>query len=277
MPTLCRRPLLAAVVAFALLSPSPASARGIVLVTWGETISHIGHVSPQIVDAQGARNIGYKYGYFGVFWIDLWTHGGTFCVYEGKKYGPVPPAEAARLLGTSEASLSAPFLYHVPLGWLILGPLVVIGMVVSAFRRRRDNQVVRLFDDERYQKAFEILNEQYAKQLASAALSVHGRAEAEPAESTPAETGEAVSMEVAESPETAADDSCYRAAFEAGVQHLVEVGIPREEAERNLAAMMNVLCQAQPQEPATPAEGNPSSSNSRTGTETAQLGCSASP
>jgi hypothetical protein len=64
-------------VAFALLSPSAASAKGIVLITWGETISHVGDASPQARQMLGTRQVGYKYGYFGVFWLDLWTHGGT--------------------------------------------------------------------------------------------------------------------------------------------------------------------------------------------------------
>ena len=69
--------------------------------------------------------VGYKYGYWGVFWIDLWTHDGTYCLYEGDRYKPIEPAEAARLLGKSEGELSKPFLYRVPLGWFLFPPLLV--------------------------------------------------------------------------------------------------------------------------------------------------------
>jgi hypothetical protein len=127
-----------AVCALALLSPSAASAK-IVLITTGETITHVGDITPTPQMKPGTANIkvGYKYNYYGLFWIDMWTSGGAYCVYEGKQYNPISEAEAAQLLGKSESELSAPFLYRVPLGWLILGPillLAVIGKVVSRGR-----------------------------------------------------------------------------------------------------------------------------------------------
>jgi hypothetical protein len=214
---------------YALLSPSEARA-GAVLVTWGDTISHIGDVAPQDRQNLGARKVGYKYSHWGVFWIDLWTHGGTYCVYEGDRYNPITPAEAARLLGKSEIELSAPFLYKVPLGWMIFGPLIMIGIIAAALDKARGNEVARVFKDTRYQKALEILNEQMAKQPAGA----------------PATDG-------AGPQDSKSDDTRFRAAFEAGVQHLIESGIPREKAERNFAMMVQVLIQAQQQNAATGA------------------------
>jgi hypothetical protein len=110
-------------VAFALLSPAAASA---CVVTWGETITHVADVAPQHRQNLGPNKVGYKWGYWGLLWVDLWTHGGTYCVYEGKRYNPIQPAEAARLLGTNEPEMRAPFGSRVPLGWLIGGPLIVI-------------------------------------------------------------------------------------------------------------------------------------------------------
>jgi hypothetical protein len=116
--------------ALALFSPSEASAK-FVLITSGETITHIGDVTPQTKMGPAGVKVGYKYNYYGVFWIDLWTSGGTYCVYEDKKYGPISSAEAAQLLGKSESDLSSPFLYRFPLGWLILGPLILIAAMVK--------------------------------------------------------------------------------------------------------------------------------------------------
>src|SRR5262245_22464224 len=114
------------VVALALLSPTTASAKGIVIVTWGETITPAGTATAQVKHSHASRNVGYKWGYFGVFWIDLWTHEGTYCVYSGDRYSPISSAEAARLLGKNESDLTTPFLYRWPLGWLIIGPLIVL-------------------------------------------------------------------------------------------------------------------------------------------------------
>jgi len=108
------------VLGYVLLSPAEASAKGLVFVTWGDTISHVGDVP--LADRQdlGANRVGYKYRYFGVFWVNLWIWGGEYCVYEGKRYRAIPRAEAARLLGKTDAELGIPFLYRFPLGCLIL-------------------------------------------------------------------------------------------------------------------------------------------------------------
>jgi len=214
----------AVLMAYAFLSPSKASA-GAVLVTWGDTISHVGEVSPQNRQNLGVNKVGYKWGYWGVFWIDLWTHSGTYCVYEGKRYNPIQPAEAARLLGKSENELSTPFLYRVPLGWLIFGPLLVIGIIGAAVNKETSNEIGPVFQDPRYQTALNVVSEQYAQQ--SAVI-------------TPAQG--------AESQTTADDGSRFQVAFEAGVQYLIGVGVSREEAERNLAMMVQVLAQAQQQD-----------------------------
>jgi len=203
-----------------------------VLVTWGESISHIGDAGPQAQQTHGGTKVGYRYDYFGIFWIDFWTHGGTFCVYDEKRYAPLPPAEAARLLGTSDSSLSSPFLYKVPLGWLIVGPLILIWAICARITKRRDLAVDALFQDARYQKALGIVSDHLVKQSTAAAP----------------EQGLAVSA--------TAGPNGFPAAFEAAVQCLVDDGIPREEAEQNLRMMVLVLSQAS-QEASAPAQDPP--------------------
>jgi hypothetical protein len=262
------RPVVGCLAAFALLSPAEASAAGIVLVTWGETISHVGKATPQAEQTQGIRQVGFKYGYFGVFWIDLWTHGGTYCVYEGKRYDPVSPAEAARLLGKSEDQLSTPFLYRFPLGLLIFGPLIVLGIIVAAVDKGKGDETVLLFQDARYQKALEILNAHYSKPPSAAAPAQQSEHVQElasplmPADRLPrplADSKQPLPAAPAQSPglQPGVDEATkFRAAFEAGVHYLIGVGIPREEAERNLAVIIQVLTQA-PQQEAPAPTGSP--------------------
>lgn len=201
------------------LSPSIASAKkGIVLITTGETITPLGSANEQNLTLK----VGYKYDYFGIFWLDFWTSGGTFCLHDGDRYAPITREQAEAILGSKA---SPPFLYHVPLGWLIVGPLVVLG-VFLAIRNRRRNDISHIFKDERYLAAMRILNERYV-------------ASAPP---PPAE-GETPPPE---------DENRFKNAFEAGVDHLVASGLPRETAERNFAIMVNVILQAKSDEPETP-------------------------
>jgi hypothetical protein len=207
----------------------PAQARaGAVLITRGETIKHLGDAVAPKGQQLGALKIGYKYGYWGVFWIDLWTWGGQYCVYEDKRYQPIEVAEAAGLLGKPADALSPPFLYRVPLGWLIFGPLIVLGIIGNVMSKKSsaDATAPPLLQDPRYQKALEIMNEQYAKNKVAVPAG-------------PAQEGGG--------PENDPNQEIFRAAFEAGVQHLQTVGITREEAERNLALMVHMQSNAPPQ------------------------------
>lgn len=226
--------LASGLIAYSLFFPSTANARGIVLITRGESIDQVGDVSPEVRRTEGDIKIGYKYGYWGAFWVNLWTYGGTYCVYQGDRYNPIEPAVAARLLGKRQDELSPPFLYRVPLGWLILGPLIVTWIILSSLDKRSGEKISSLFQDPRYGKALEILNAEYAKQPAAAA----------PAPG-------------AESQATTHDRNRFHAAFEAGVQHLVDLGIPRQEAERNLATMVQVFVQAQQQQAGAPGDSRP--------------------
>jgi hypothetical protein len=201
----------AILVACALSTPSTARA-GVILITRGETISHVGDVAPQHRANAKIDKVGYKYGYWGIFWIDLWTWDGTYCVYEGDHYKPIQPSEAALLIGKSERELGKPFLYQVPLGWLIFGPLIVIGIIATIVDKVKQAKATPFYQDVRYQSALHLMNEDYARRAAET--------RANPAEAQ----GQAASDESA-------------AAFEAAVKHLVDTGIDREQAERSLTLM----------------------------------------
>jgi hypothetical protein len=222
-------------VACVFLWPAQAQAGIPILITHGDHISHIGEVSREHQPNLKVSKVGYKYSYFGIFWVNLWTWGGTHCVYEGNSYQPIPPAVAAALMGKQEGEVGVPWLYRIPLGWLIIGALVVVGIIANVREKSSASQVASPFQDPRYLKALEVMREQFAKVPAAA-----------PAEAGPGQEA------IAEA--NTDDDSRFRTAFEAGVQSLVEAGVAREEAERNLALMVHALSQASEQE----APGEPS-------------------
>src|SRR5262249_54387095 len=104
-----------------------------VLVTHGDTICHLGDFPPLDIKQKPwlppihFSKVGFKYSYWGVFGVDLWTWGGEYCMYEGKTFVPLSPAEAAQTLGVQESDLGTPFNYKFPIGLLILIGLVVLG------------------------------------------------------------------------------------------------------------------------------------------------------
>jgi hypothetical protein len=100
--------MLGCLIAFAFAAHSEAKAG--IIITWGETISPIGVTRPMDNPTHERVYVGFKYKYSGAFWLDLWTSDGTYCIYEGKKYYPIPAAEAARLLSIPESELTKPFL-----------------------------------------------------------------------------------------------------------------------------------------------------------------------
>ncbi len=76
------------------LFPSSASAK-IVLITRGETINHVADIPQptknqllQEIRQQGGKcadlAVGFRYRYFGVFWLDFWTWGGQYCTFHEK-------------------------------------------------------------------------------------------------------------------------------------------------------------------------------------------------
>ena len=203
------------VTAYCLFTPAEVSA-GKVVVTWGDTISHVGDVSASTGQSQGINKVGYKYSYFGVFWLNLWTWGGSYCVYEGDRYGEIQPAEAATLLGVSADKLS-PLWYRYPAGLLVVTLLNTFGFVTCVvsemmIEARKTRHIIQLSLNPQYQRALEILETEHAK--LAPPVGPDGAAP---------ETTTAI-----------APEERFRVALEAGVQYLVSRGVDREDARRNL-------------------------------------------
>ena len=117
------KPLLVALaVIFALLvvsAPRPAEAApSIVIINTGDDIMYVREVPAKALEAMpdlaGSR-VGYHYGRFGVFWLDLWRWSGELVIYKDNTYEAIPP-DARELLGGD----TVPLAYHLPPGLVAL-------------------------------------------------------------------------------------------------------------------------------------------------------------
>lgn len=156
-----------AALLFVLLTPATSSAAKIPMVfTYGEHIGHLGYVtnanSALLTSAAKAQRttamtqVGYKYSYAGVFWISFANWSGDYCLYDGTRYVPVTREQAAILMGAD--SVSPPFLYRVPLGWILVGGPVLLFVAWGAVSHAREKaRITRLEQDARYQQALEIV------------------------------------------------------------------------------------------------------------------------
>jgi hypothetical protein len=212
---------------------APSAAQAIpCLITHGDTISRVGE-GPRVFEGKEvpATSVGYKYSSFGVFWIDLWTWGGTYCLYEGKRCWKLEPADAARYLGKQESDLSPPFLYTFPLGLLILVPGVILYYGVQLFYKPPPDPVADLLRDERYAKALALFYERAALEEAPPAAAggaPEGAIQTDvPPPAPPAPEAEAVRQQK------------IAAAYEAAVASLTQQGIERTEAEEKLSLLLS--------------------------------------
>jgi hypothetical protein len=209
---------------------SSGTASGQVLITHGDTISHVGDVPAKNREpGLPSTKVGFKYSYWGIFWLDFWTWDGEYCLYQDKKFWKLTPAEAAALLGVPESSLSKPFLWYCPLGLLIFGPLILLGIYAQIVGEKKTDPLAKLFQDTRYQKALNIMTERLKQQ--------------EPAAPDTPAAGDGQTA-TPEAPPAGDGQTRFQAAFDAGLQHLLDSGIPREEAERNLGMMVQALANA---------------------------------
>jgi hypothetical protein len=199
-----------------LATPSESAAKA-VLITHGDTISHVGGIQTKgaplaaPIDVDG---VGYKYSYFGIFWLDLWRYDGQYCIYRGDHYQAISEAEAAMLLGISEADLHTPFFYRFPPGLIVLVALAVPGIGIALVRKARKKQLVNLAGEPHYQRALEIFSETTRAN--------------EEAKKTAAEKNEPA-------PTTEANP------WESAIAYLVASGIERSEAEEKFGKVLALV------------------------------------
>lgn len=120
--------------------------RGIpIIFGGGTTVSHVADADmsgDQELQAElGFEDpaIGYEYEYFSIFFLDVWTGEGQPVLYDqsSDRYLPLDDELMQALTGRTADSVSAPFLYHVPLGWIVFGSLL-LGAIGGWWLRYRE-------------------------------------------------------------------------------------------------------------------------------------------
>lgn len=141
------------ILAFAalLLGAGQAQAKRVPkLYTFGPAHSEVGPIRMEVLQAMPAAQrsqleamrvdtVGFHYKHFGLFWLDIWSWGGKFTVYN--KLNEVPleatPAQAAALLGINESELKKPLSYHLPWGLVIIVGLMLLKFLPRFLARRK--------------------------------------------------------------------------------------------------------------------------------------------
>jgi hypothetical protein len=150
-----RRPLsrlLFFVFATLLIGAGQAQARrGFKLFTMGETVSEVGTVSDDVTRAITAdtgprlNKIGFKYDYFGLFWLDLWNWGGEYVAYNSLNEDTVykvSKTQAADMMGIDEGKLGKPLNYRFPYLLMILIGLALLKFVPRYLAKRKQAAAV---------------------------------------------------------------------------------------------------------------------------------------
>jgi hypothetical protein len=229
-------PLALAVV---LWSPARTQA-GILMFTSGPTVKHLGHVVNKnalkdldLKQMPDGFSVGYKYNYAGLFWIEFWTWGGTYCVYEDiRRTFPVTEEQAAALLGLEVKQLEKPFVYKYPPGLLVIAGLILLRLPFMIANRRGSNRMRALFADGGYRHALSIIDRHEARRQQELAQWEEAARQARLANQPISPKPAPPVMDVG---------------FEEAVITLVREGYPREEVERNLRAMLAYRAEHQQQ------------------------------
>ena len=226
-------PLVALTIAMCL-SVQAEARRGIVLITSGDTIKHVADVSaemkPVIREVTGS-SVDYKVGYLhdrvGVFWIDLWTWGGEYVLYDETEQDlwELDAEQTAAIMGTTTDQLSAPLFYSFPPGLLALGVIGAVCAGMNTFTGKSDSKNEEHFEallgDSRYEEALvSIVDHHNRKQMAASEEAASGVA----------------------SPETFEDEQVV---FDTAVQKLVDQGIDYNDAYCNLNLLRDAALSAQ--------------------------------
>ena len=115
------------------------------LGTWGETVFNVGTISAKENQNKENYMVGYKFSYAGLFWIDLWTWGGEYCVYEHTLWSGykvkkiINKTDAAMLMGKNESDIKPPLLFRWPLGLVLSVSLIGFGLLGTYFDPPKTN------------------------------------------------------------------------------------------------------------------------------------------
>lgn len=249
------RLVLFAVLGALYLVPARAEAKVPFLITYGDSISELAPLPTEKKEAlekltRPGTAVGYKYSYFGLFFLDLWTWGGEYCLFQGKSFWSLKPEQASDLLGVPVEKLPKPLFYRVPplLALLVLGVLAMV--IIGRFSKTDEEQAAELLKDERYRDALDLFRKKYEEQSAVARATpapAEGAAEAE----KPAQADADKDEDDDESPLSPA----LSAAMDAGTAHLTSKGVKPEDAKAKLALLARIEIFGKKQEAAPSSTG----------------------
>lgn len=204
-----------------------------VVETRGMRIGDVGEVQPQFVgqicfvtDIAEVPRVGYYYHFSGLYYVDVWTSDGGYCLYQGDKFRKLEPAAAAALLGINPDQLSAPWRYRFPLGLVLLASFIGFLIYVDCKNRwynwRRERRFRSLLNEPFYQRAIRQLDEAAPKE--PPILSQPLLCDDPDRQTTAAATPEVLSLR-----------------FEHAVDNLADAGFARETAAQDLQFLMEEL------------------------------------
>lgn len=119
------------VIALGLIMDPAHAQAGWTLIGSGETIAEMSEITDPAPYAEaGLQNatLGYKYSYFAIAFVPLFTGDGGYVVFdpETDRHIEIDAATVLELTGESADDIGAPLTYHVPWGWFLLGPLLAM-------------------------------------------------------------------------------------------------------------------------------------------------------
>lgn len=141
--SLIRSLLFVVILSVPFLVPVRAEAKGILFITYGESITDISDLPAEArkIINDPELHFGYRYSYIGLFWLDIWTWGGEFCLFKGNTYQSISQEDAAKLMPAN--LIKKPFFYSYPflllLIMLSIAAVVLLGIFgyVASFVRVR--------------------------------------------------------------------------------------------------------------------------------------------
>ena len=237
------RPLLICAFLLALsFTPRRSEAKVPFLITYGDSISQLAPLptdKKEILEkaTRAGVEIGYKYSYFGLFFLDLWTWGGEYCLFHEKSFWSLKPEQAAELLGVPADKLPKPFFYRFPslLSLLVLG---ILGLLIaSRFIKTDEEEAAELLKDERYREALELFRKAWNEASAAPAAPP---APAADAASPPAAKEGTEESESGDGDGDAAEEKKLALALQPGINYLVSKGVTAEQAGSKLAILARV-------------------------------------
>ena len=129
------------------VSPSVTHAQRFVVFGGGNEVGHVADVPPEhaaaISASIGAEDpaIGYLYGYFSLFFLDVLTMEGEYVLFDRAdedKIWRLPPDKLESATGLAISDLGKPFLFRFPLG-LMLIVVVILSIGARLYLAYRDD------------------------------------------------------------------------------------------------------------------------------------------